>query len=191
INNRKFENKKIIEKIDSVSTSKKTQRVAKYALVHLKALSSSWTFSQIKDIYKWLNDDLKNIVIKDFFNYLNIDKDINLKNESIALMELLEKFSNLRNALAHNSKIIDWKLEIDTEELAETFSLLINEKIFKKIKYNISYIVKIVQSIRKMEDNEILKEIKEYISRKSKLSKKEISYITKDIIKTNLSIEMK
>ncbi|MGL5640517.1 MAG: Abi family protein [Mycoplasmoidaceae bacterium] len=191
IKNREFENRKIVEKIDSVSTSKRTKRVAKYALVHLKALSSCWTFSQVKEIYKWLSDDLRNNVIKDFFGHLNINKDIDLENESIALIEVLEKFSDFRNALAHNHKIIDWKLEINTEELAETFSLIINEKIFKKQPYNISYIVKIVQGIKKMENNEISKEIEEYIYKKNEKLNYKVSQNTKKIIKNNLSIEVK
>ncbi|MGL5246496.1 MAG: Abi family protein [Mycoplasmoidaceae bacterium] len=189
-NNRESENKKIIKKIDLVLKSEKNKKNSKYALVHLKALSSCWTFSKVKDIYKWLSDDLRNSVIKDFFKHLNINKDIDLEDESIALIELLEKFSDFRNTLAHNSKIIDWKLEINSEKLAETFSLVINEKIFKKEQYNISYIVRIVQGIKKMENNEILKEIEEYIFKKNESSKKLISQITKDIIKSNVNIKM-
>ncbi|MGL5591150.1 MAG: Abi family protein [Mycoplasmoidaceae bacterium] len=191
IKNRNLEDEKIIKKIDSVSKTKKTEKVAKHSLVHLKALSSSWTFSQVKQIYKWMSDDYKNIVINNFFKDIKIDKHINLKKERLALKELLEKFSDFRNALAHNHKIIDWKLVIKNDELAKNFSLITNEKISKNQSYNISYIIKMVQSIEKMENDKILKEIEAYINEKNKNLKYKISEITKNIIKNNLSIEMK
>ncbi|MGL4616702.1 MAG: Abi family protein, partial [Mycoplasmoidaceae bacterium] len=122
IQNRKYENKKIIEKIDLFLKLEKKHMNKKnikvyyhdYSLIHLKALSSSWAFSKVKKIYEWLNDDIKKTIIKDFFDYLGIKNSNDLKNEKIAFMNLLEFFSDFRNALAHNTKIIDWKIKIDS-----------------------------------------------------------------------------
>lgn len=190
--NREFENKEIIRKVDdSVSNLKEWSTIKKYSLVHLQTLSSSWTFSELIWIYKSLSDDLQDSLREKFFDYGNIYKDNNFEIESVALIELLEKFSLFRNALAHNSKIIDWKIKIETEELANTFSSIIGEEVFINKPYNISFIVKIIQGIRRIENDKILKEIEDYIFEKNENSNKKISKVTKDIIKKNVNIEMK
>ena len=50
---------------------------------------------------------------------------------------------------------------------------------------------KIIQGIRRIENDKILKEIEDYIFDKNKKLNKKIGKVTKDIIKKNINIAMK
>ncbi|MGL4647726.1 MAG: Abi family protein [Mycoplasmoidaceae bacterium] len=180
IENLKNEDRDVIDAINLKTADwARNSHLKKYAYVHLWALASSWTFSSLLWIYKALNDQIQFEIKNDFFKHLgNKAFDIDVHS----FLELIEIFSDIRNKLAHNVKILDLQISINSDVLIDNINRIHKLNVVKNSKCGIDVVIKILEDILGIKENKIENEIKHYIATKINNSKKSNDKLIKAII---------
>lgn len=135
VNNYNFDN--ILEVTSLISTlsniikhhlkSKNNNSIKHYMLKHKSVpfwiLVNYMNFGQLVTFYKYLKAPLQNKIAKDFSNFLNENLDTNnVKLSSSQLLSYLKNVVELRNVVAHNNKILNFKCRNNTIYLKELHS---------------------------------------------------------------------
>lgn len=160
----------------------------KYRFVHIQSLFTSLTINSSFKIYKCLSDELQTKVIKEFLKFILSKKHMpSMKKESfIEIMEILMK---LRNFLAHNEKIIDFRFTIHNENLCDVLNKILPFKLQTNKEIKLQCLIKFIQYIRDLSGNKIIKEIEQAINNKRSSSKNGLSEFVENLILKKIGIK--
>lgn len=175
--NKDSEPKEIIDKISNAWFLKNKdylnicgEKKKDWIYIEFFSLTFQLSFSQLIRIFKSLNNNLKNQVIKFFCQNL-YSKRKHLKLKDTAFISILEMFSSLRNKLAHNDNITKFKYNLSAENIDNDIIKILG---YKKEKNNNFYIFNLNDLIIFMQKflgtNKIIEEIQENINNKIEIS---------------------
>lgn len=177
--NKKNYDKEPMTIINSINTNIKNNylqaHIEDFSYIQIQLLCTTWSLSSLLKIFKTLNKDIQNNIIKEVFKFIN-NKKHKPKIKYDDFVEIINILSLFRNRLAHNEKIIDYTFSIMSQDLSKNLEKIFIDKVNIEAENNkLSILIILIEEIRGMKRNKITDEIKRAIEFKKENSNNEVS----------------